>query len=190
MRVRTDEGLPLAGGARVAGELSVGLQAQLAAEGRHYLALVAAVPGEERALELGLDEELSVEQLGSRVERRAGDGRVDVVGRSNRVPTSRASVWVHLGRRACMCADVRREESNDLGRGELARILEACKDLRNVVEWLGYRQVGRGLDRVLATDEDVQTGRARAVADTDRASELDAAPGCQSYVVLFHQRKW
>ena len=52
--VRTDERLPLARGAGVARDVGVGEQAELALEGRHDLADVGAVTGEERALEEGL----------------------------------------------------------------------------------------------------------------------------------------
>ncbi len=48
---RTDEGLPLAGGARVAGERAVGEQTQLSVEGRLDLADVGAVAGEQGALQ-------------------------------------------------------------------------------------------------------------------------------------------
>ena len=51
LRRLTDEGLPFAGGARVAGELVVGEEAEFAQEGRLDLADVRAIPGEERALQ-------------------------------------------------------------------------------------------------------------------------------------------
>ena len=78
--VLTDEGLPLASGARVARELRVGLETELAVERRLDLALVAARAGEQRAAELGLDEELSVKDLWSRIEGCARNGGVDLVG--------------------------------------------------------------------------------------------------------------
>lgn len=70
---------------------------------------------------------------------------------------------------------VRGEKSDDLGGGELAGILEASENLGDVVERLRDRQVGSGLGRVLAADEDVQAGRAGAVGDTDGTGQLDAA---------------
>ena len=81
----TAEGLPLAGGARVAGELAVGLETDLAGEGGLDLTLVGAGSGEERTAELGLDEELGVEDGRGRVEGRARDRRVDEVGGSDGV---------------------------------------------------------------------------------------------------------
>lgn len=92
LRLVVDERLPLAGGALIARKEAVGLEAELAAERGLDLTLVAAVAGEERAAELGLDEELRVEQLGGGVEGRSRDGRVDVVGSSDRVPVRRGSV--------------------------------------------------------------------------------------------------
>ena len=78
--VLTDEGLPLAGRARVARELRVGLETELAVERRLDLALVAARAGEQRAAQLRLNEEMRVELLGRRVEGRTRDGGVDEVG--------------------------------------------------------------------------------------------------------------
>ena len=79
------ERLPLAGSARVAGEEVVRLETHLAAEGRGHRALNTAAAGEGLAAELGLDEELSVKDLWSRVEGCARDGGVDLVGGSDRV---------------------------------------------------------------------------------------------------------
>ncbi len=152
-RVRTDEGLPLASSARVTRELRVGLEAQLAAERALDLALVSARAGEERAAQLRLDEELRVELLRGRVEGRAGDARVDVVRGRDRV---------------------RHEERDDLRGREAACVGEPLDDAVHGVERLGNRQVGRGLRRVGAADEDVQLGRAGAVADADGAGKLDA----------------
>ena len=78
--ILTDEGLPLASGPGVTGELAVGLETDLAAEGGHDLTLVAGGTREERAAELGLNEELGVENSGGGVERSSGDGLVNVVG--------------------------------------------------------------------------------------------------------------
>ena len=83
--VLTDEGLPLASGARVARELRVGLETKLAAQRRLDFTLVSASSGEERATELGLDEELSVEDLRRRVEGGSGDAWVNKVGCSDGV---------------------------------------------------------------------------------------------------------
>lgn len=80
--------------------------------------------------------------------------------------------------------DVRDEESDDLVGAELAGVVEAREDLADVVERLGHRQVGRGLRRVLAAEEDVQAGRTRAVAHADRASELNATLEGQPYATL------
>ena len=77
--VLTDEGLPLASGARVARELRVGLETELAVERRLDLALVATRSGEQRAAELSLDEELGVEELRGRVEGGSRNSRVDEV---------------------------------------------------------------------------------------------------------------
>lgn len=68
VKYRTEEGLPLAGGPRVLGDLEVGLEAELAVERRQNLALVGAVAGEEGALQECLEEELAIESTGSRVE--------------------------------------------------------------------------------------------------------------------------
>ena len=83
--VLTDVLLPEACRALVAGKLGVGLETQLAVERRLDLALVSTRAGEERAAELGLDEELGVERRGRRVERKARLRRVDVVRAGNRM---------------------------------------------------------------------------------------------------------
>lgn len=69
VKYRTEEGLPLAGGPRVLGDLKVGLEAELAVKRRQDLALVGAVAGEEGALQECLQEELAIESTRSRVER-------------------------------------------------------------------------------------------------------------------------
>ena len=152
--VLTDEGLPLAGGARVARELRVGLKAELAAERRLDLALVATRSGEQRAAELSLDEELRVENLGCRVEWRARDRRVDLIG----------------GRDS-----VRGQQPNDFLGSEIAGVGKAREDAVDRVERLRDRAVGRGHRRVHAADEDVELRRAGAVAGADGAGELNAA---------------
>ena len=73
-----DVRLPETRSAGVASEFAVGLQTDLAAERRHDFALIRAVAGEEGALELSLNEELSVERERRRVEGSAGDGGVDL----------------------------------------------------------------------------------------------------------------
>ena len=78
--VLTDEGLPLASSPRVASELGIGLETDLAAKRRLDFTLVAPSSGEERTAELSLDEELGVEDLRSGVEGRAWDRGVDLVG--------------------------------------------------------------------------------------------------------------
>ena len=54
-------------------EREVGLEAELAGVGRFYFAVMEGVPGDERAVEHRLDEELRVEVRRRRVERRPGD---------------------------------------------------------------------------------------------------------------------
>ena len=149
---RTDERLPLARRARVARDVGVREETELAAEGRLDLADVRAVAGEERALEERLNEELRVERAGGRVERRAGDRRVDLV----------------LGGDG-----VRGEEVDDLDGGE-ARVAHAREDLVVVVRRLGHEQVGGGARDVGPACEELEAGTACAVGDTDGASELDA----------------
>lgn len=51
--------------------------------------IVRSLPWEARASELGLNEELTVKDVRSRVERRAGDGRIDEIGGSDRVTVRR-----------------------------------------------------------------------------------------------------
>lgn len=93
-----DEGLPFTGAARVTGNSEVGLQAHLAEERREYFALVESatgipleyikntfshvkidLPGVQNALELSLQEELTIKVARGRVEWRAGDSCVDIV---------------------------------------------------------------------------------------------------------------
>ena len=78
--MRTDERLPLARRAGVAGDEEVGLEAHLTAERGRDLTPPCVTAGERGTLELRLDEELRVEDSGSGVERRARDGGVDQVG--------------------------------------------------------------------------------------------------------------
>ena len=147
------EGLPEAVRGRVSREEVVGLEADLAVERGHHLALVRAVAREERAAHLHLDEDLRVEDSRSRVEGSAGDGRVDVVRSGD---------------------GVRCEERDDLCRRKATRVIEAGKDVLDGVERLRNGEIGGGLRRILTADEDVQLRGTRAVADTDRASKLDA----------------
>ena len=77
MLLRIDVRLPETRRALVARELRVGLQPDLAAEWGLDLTLITGSAGEERAAELGLDEELRVEPVGRGVEGRARDGSVD-----------------------------------------------------------------------------------------------------------------
>ena len=79
------ERLPLARGTRVSGEEMIRLQTHLATERGRHLAVDTALSGERLATELGLDEELGVEDSGGRVEGRARDRVVDAVGCSNSV---------------------------------------------------------------------------------------------------------
>ena len=150
---RTDEGLPLAHRARVARDVGVREEAELAAEGRLDLADVGAVAGEEGALEEGLDEELRVERAGRGVERRAGDRRVDVVLRGD---------------------GVRHEQVDDLGGAE-ARVAHPAQDLVRRVLRERDEPVDRGDGVVRAAREELEPRAAEAVADRDRAGELDAA---------------
>ena len=151
--VLTDEGLPLASGARVARELRVGLETELAVERRLDLALVAARAGEQRAAELGLDEELRVEELGGGVEGRSGDGRVDVVGSRD---------------------GVRSQERDDLGGGEASGVRETGEDAVDSVERFRNGQIGRGLGGIGAAEKHCETGGTGAVGHTNGTSKLDA----------------
>ena len=54
-------------------------------EGGERFTLVSGGSREEGSLELGLDEELRVEDVGGRVEGRSGNGFVNVIGGSDRV---------------------------------------------------------------------------------------------------------
>lgn len=90
--ILTDERLPFASGPGVTGEVTVGLQTDLTSQGRHHFTLVSGGTGEERAAELGLDEELSVEDAGRGVERSSGDGLVNVVGSRDGVTKIQGSV--------------------------------------------------------------------------------------------------
>ena len=83
--ILTDEGLPLASSASVASKLGVGLKTDLTPERGLDLTLVSGGSGEERTAELGLDEKLGVEEVGSGVEGSPGDRLVDMVGSSDRV---------------------------------------------------------------------------------------------------------
>ena len=152
-RILTDEGLPLASSARVTSELRGGLETKLAVERGLDLTLVAAGSGEERTTKLGLNEELGVKELGSRVEGGSRDGGVDVVGRRD---------------------GVRSQERNNLSSGEATSIGEAGKDGVDGVEGLRHGQVGRGLGRISTADEDIELRSTGAVAEPDGAGELDA----------------
>lgn len=116
-----DERLPLTRRPRVARELKVRLQAQLARDRRAHLAGVARRAGVPRPAELRLDEELRVEHARRAVERRARHARVDVVRGRDRV---------------------RHEQRDDLGRRE-ARVSEAREERVGAVEGLGDEPVGR-----------------------------------------------
>ena len=160
LRLVVHEALPLARRPAVPREQVVRLEAQLAVQRGLDLALVPARAGEDRAPELGLDEELGVEELGGRVEGRAGDGGVDVVSGGD---------------------GMRGEEGDDLGGREAAdareRVLEAGEDAVDGVERLRDGLVGRGLGGVGAANEDVQLGSTGAVRDTNGTSQLDEVGG-------------
>ena len=83
--IRTDESLESAGGSGVSGEVVVRLETNLTRNARFDFTLVTTSTREERAAELHLDEDLRVERAEGRVEGRAGDRGVDVVGRGGRV---------------------------------------------------------------------------------------------------------
>ena len=68
----------------------------------------------------------------------------------------------------------RGQEGDDFLRSEVACIGEPREDAVDGVEWLGDSQVGRRHEGIGAADEDVEAGRARAVAETDRTSQVDA----------------
>ena len=61
----------------------VGLEADLSVQGRLDLALVSTSAGEYSTAKLNLDKELRVEDAGRRIERRSGNGRVNMVGGSD-----------------------------------------------------------------------------------------------------------
>ncbi len=169
--ILTDEGLPLASSARVTSELRVGLETELAAEGRLDLTLVAARAGEERTTELRLDEELSVEELRRRVEGGSGDRGVDVVGRGDSVATGELSARIDV---PVLSIYLRAKESHNLFGGKATRIIETLQDAVDGVEGLWDGQVGRGLGGIRTADEHRETRSTRTVADTDGTSELDA----------------
>ena len=83
--ILTDEGLPFTCGTRVTSEVTVGLETNFTVEGGERFTLVSGGSREEGSLELGLDEELRVKDVGGRVEGRSGNGFVNVIGGSDRV---------------------------------------------------------------------------------------------------------
>ena len=105
---------------------------------------------------------------------------------SKGVPGIEGSTW-SAAAMVCLCGmtisamtlsqeeqNLRGKESDNLGWGEAASVGEASKDAIDGVERLGDGQVGSGLSRIGASNEDGELGCTRAVADTDCASELDA----------------
>ena len=108
---------------------------------------------ERRALEERLDEELRVEVRRRRVERAPVDRGVDVVLRGD---------------------GVRHEQVDDLGGAE-ARVAHPAQDLVRRVLRERDEPVDRGDGVVRAAREELEPRAAEAVADRDRAGELDAA---------------
>jgi hypothetical protein len=77
--------LPKARRTRIARQLLVRQKAKLALERRLGFTLVSARSGEERATELGLEEDLGIKDSGRRIERNAVERRVDVIRTSDGV---------------------------------------------------------------------------------------------------------
>ena len=110
------------------------------------------LPNEASTSELGLDEELSVENVRGRVEGRSGDGRVNEISG---------------------CDGVRGEEGNDLGRGEASGVSKAGEDAVDGIKRLWHGLVLCRESRVLTAQKELKTGSTRAVRDADSARELD-----------------
>ena len=125
----------------------------LSGERRQSLTGVVGSSGNTNTLQKNFEEDLSVERERRRIKGSAGDGRVDMVRSGD---------------------GVRCEERDDLCRRKATRVIEAGKDVLDGVERLRNGEIGGGLRRILTADEDVQLRGTRAVADTDRASKLDA----------------
>lgn len=178
--------LPLARRARVTSDQVIGLKAHLALEGRLHGALDAGLAGEEYATELGVDEELTVEQSGCRVEGCARDGRVDIVSSAGGVGD---------------------ESPDSLERVEFKGIVHAVEDLVNQVEWFGDETIGggpRGLNTMStvltvsdkhkthprltnrATNREADRGCARAVGHCEGARKVDEI--ARGHVVLLLKR--
>ena len=85
MRILTDERLPFASSAGIAGELRVGLETHFSCERRLNFTLIPTSSWEECATKLGLHEELSVKNFRRRVERCSGNSRINLVGSSDSV---------------------------------------------------------------------------------------------------------
>ena len=83
----TDEGLPDAGSCGVTGEIVVGLKTNFTGNSRLYFTLVPTGSWEQGSAELNLNEDLGIEGEWRRVEWSSRNGRVDVVGCSDRVAT-------------------------------------------------------------------------------------------------------
>lgn len=133
--------MPFTSGPLVTGEFRVGLQTEFTTERRFDFTLVATssvgkllilvkamlirinrcLPWEESTTELSLDEELSIEDLGGRVEGGSGDGLVNVIGSSD---------------------GVRSKKGNDFSGAEVACISESSKNFVYAIEGLRNSQVG------------------------------------------------
>ena len=83
--IRTNEALESTRSPGVSCKVVVRLQPDLTSKGRLDFALVSTRSREPSATQLSLDEELSVEREGGRVERCSGDRRIHMVGCSDRV---------------------------------------------------------------------------------------------------------
>ena len=95
-------------------------------------------PREQGALELGLDEELAIEQVRGRVERRARDSGVDVVRTRN---------------------GVRSKERDDLEGREASCIVEAGQNVGDAVLGLRDEAVNSGGSRVGTTGKELELRR-------------------------------
>lgn len=159
-----DEGLPFASSAGIAGKKEVRSKAELARDGREGLASVGSVSGGDASLEESLNEELSVEAVGSRVEGSSGNSGVDVILSSD---------------------GVRDEQINYFVRGE-AGIAHAGQDGVNRVARFWDEEVWRGQRDVETSGVERNASTTSAVANTDGTSELDEVT--KRYFVLDGKR--
>ncbi len=153
-----DHILPSARRLRVVRDREVGLETQLALCCERIGHLSGGLTRRRReglgALEQDLKEDLRIEREGRRVEGHRGA----------------------IGDERVRARDgVRDEQGNELGGAE-TRILHAREDLVDVVLRLGDEAERGGVRRVRATREELESGRTRAVRDTNGAGKLDQVP--------------